>query len=315
MGYKVKFADISAYNPADIGFFRGLWSKGYRGVVVKVTEGESWVSDRWQAQVNNALSVGFQVGIYHFARWSSVANARTEANVFLNQVKSFGFDKSTVAMFDCETNDYGLSGSTYMQALNAALDTIRPYFPITSVYASKSWWTTFLNPYGVGDAKVWLEGYDISDFGGVTNVAAWQWDDGQRTGTGVDTSWDFDGAFTRSTQPASNPVVKQEAKPDPAPSKPAQKYQTFKDDLGVTWYKEDGTFKITVPEGIVLRWGATTKSSVIGVLKQGDEVKYDAFCYSGGYIWIRQPRSNGYGYLPTGEAVNGRRKNAWGTFK
>lgn len=310
MSYKVKFADISAYNPSDTGFFRKLWDQGYRGVVVKVTEGENWVSPKWQAQVSNALSVGFQVGIYHFARWSSVANAIAEANVFLNAVKNFGFDKSTVAMLDCETNDYHLSAGVYQQALNSALNTIRPVFPIVSVYASKSWWTTFLNSHNVGDAKVWVAGYDISSLG-VDNAAAWQWDDGERTGTGVDTNWDFDGAFTKATSVATKPVP---FKPDEV-KKPSGKYETQVDDLGVTWYKENGTFTVTVDEGIVLRWGATTKSSVIGVLKKGAEVKYDAFCYSGGYVWIRQPRSNGYGYLPTGNSVNGKRKDYWGTFK
>lgn len=310
MSYKVKFADISAYNPSDTGFFKSLWDQGYRGVVVKVTEGENWISPKWQAQVNNALSVGFQVGIYHFARWSSVANAITEANVFLNAVKGFGFDKSTVAMLDCETNDYHLSDGVYQQALNSALNTIRPVFPIVSVYASKSWWTTFLNSHNVGDAKVWIAGYDISSLG-VDNAAAWQWDNGERTGTGVDTNWDFDGVFTKATSVATKLVP---VKPDEV-KKPSGKYETQVDDLGVTWYKENGTFTVTADEGIVLRWGATTKSSVIGVLKKGAEVKYDAFCYSGGYVWIRQPRSNGYGYLPTGNAVNGKRKDYWGTFK
>lgn len=307
MTYKAKFADISAYQPSDIDFFKGLWNQGYRGVVIKVTEGENWVSPKWQDQAKNAIAVGFQVGIYHFARWSSVSNAVTEANVFLNAVKNFGFDKSTVAMFDCETNDYRLSAGVYQQALNAALDTVRPVFPIVSVYASKSWWNTFLNSYGVGDAKVWLAGYDISDFGGVTNVAAWQWDDGERTGTGVDTSWDYDGVFTKANYDAPKPVE--------AEKPVAETYDTWTDDLGVVWYKENGTFTITVDEGIVLRWGATTNSSRIGVLQKGDEVKYDAFCYAGGYVWIRQPRSDGYGYLPTGNAIDGKRTDYWGTFK
>lgn len=308
MSYKEKFADISAYQPSDLDFFKRLWNQGYRGVVVKVTEGENWVSPKWQDQVKNALAVGFQVGVYHFARWSSVSNAVTEANVFLNAVKSFGFDKSTVAMFDCETNDYRLSAGVYQQALNAALDTVRPVFPIVSVYASKSWWTSFLNSHNVGNAKIWVAGYDISDLG-VDNAAAWQWDDGQRTGTGVDTSWDFDGVFTKATTYTASP------KPVEA-EKPAETtYETWTDDLGVVWYKESGTFTITVDEGIVLRWGATTKSSRIGVLQKGDEVKYDAFCYAGGYVWIRQPRSDGYGYLPTGNTVGGKRTDYWGTFK
>lgn len=310
MGYKVKFADISAYQPSDIGYFRGLWARGYRGVVVKVTEGEGWVSPVWVAQCKNALAVGFQVGVYHFARWSSPKNAITEANCFLNQVKHFGFDKSTVAMVDCETNQYGLSASTYQASVKSWLSTVRPYFPKLSVYASKSWWTSFLNPYDIDGAIVWLAGYGISNFGGITNVGAWQWDGGETQG--VDTSWDYTGAFTSATQAAPAP---KKAAPKPQLHAPAQSphYQSYVDNLGVRWYKESGKFTLNYP--IVMRWGATTRSAVIATLPVGSVVKYDQFAYSGGYIWIRQPRGNGeYGYLPTGHGSNGRRLDSWGKF-
>ncbi|MYZ21579.1 SH3 domain-containing protein, partial [Ligilactobacillus salivarius] len=86
--------------------------------------------------------------------------------------------------------------------------------------------------------------------------------------------------------------------------------------LGVKWFKESGKFTITVDEGIVLRWGATTNSSKIGVLPKGSVVKYDAFCHFGGYVWIRQPRGNGqFGYLPTGESSGGKRTSTWGKFE
>ncbi|MCI7591212.1 MAG: glycoside hydrolase family 25, partial [Lactobacillus johnsonii] len=45
-------------------------------------------------------------------------------------------------------------------------------------------------------------------------------------------------------------------------------------------------------------------------LPAGTEVKYDAYSRHGGYVWIRQPRSNGYGYL-----VCRAGNEPWGTFK
>ena len=104
--------------------------------------------------------------------------------------------------------------------------------------------------------------------------------------------------------------------PAPKPQPRPQAKNTWVDDLGVTWYKETGSFTITDPMGIWLRWGATVKSTKIAALPRGSVVKYDAYCYSGGYVWIRQPRGNGqYGYLPTGEAKGNKRVNYWGTFK
>lgn len=52
------------------------------------------------------------------------------------------------------------------------------------------------------------------------------------------------------------------------------------------------------------------------MLSKGSVVKYDAFCHSGGYVWIRQSRGNGqYGYLPTGESSGGKRTSTWGKFE
>ncbi|MFR0771800.1 MAG: SH3 domain-containing protein [Limosilactobacillus pontis] len=39
--------------------------------------------------------------------------------------------------------------------------------------------------------------------------------------------------------------------------------------------------------------GASVESTEIAVLPEGSVVKYDAFCHSGGYVWIRQPRGDG----------------------
>lgn len=82
------------------------------------------------------------------------------------------------------------------------------------------------------------------------------------------------------------------------------------------WIKQNGTFTITTAAGIIMRSGSpSVKSPVLAALSKGSVIKYDAFCYAGGYIWIRQPRSNGYGYLPTGTASSTKRTSYWGTFK
>ena len=307
-----KFADISAFQPSDLGFFQRLWRLGYRGVVVKVTEGEYWTSPVWVEQCKNALSVCFQVGIYHFARWSSPQNAVAEANDFLAKVKGFGLDKTTVAMVDCETNDYHLSASTYQACIKAWVNTVKSTFPLTSVYASKAWWLNFISPYAVRGygSIVWLAGYDITDFGGITCVDAWQWDDGKRTGTGVDTNWDYVGAFTSTKEQGvhhsenySRPLPKN---PDPAPS-------GYRDAMGDYWYYEKGTFTLSTP--INLRWGAKTTSAIIATLPAGSALNYDAFSHHDGFVWLRQPRSNGYGYLASGRSANGKRLDYWGRFQ
>ncbi len=88
------FADIASYQRDDLAYFQLLKSKGYKGVVVKVTEGDAqgsaYVNPKWVNQALNALAVGMQVSVYHFARYSSPKNARAEADFSCNKFCRLG---------------------------------------------------------------------------------------------------------------------------------------------------------------------------------------------------------------------------------
>lgn len=85
---------------------------------------------------------------------------------------------------------------------------------------------------------------------------------------------------------------------------------TWRDSLGDVWHSERGTF--TSSYWLNLRWGARTSSSRIALLAPGQTVKYDAWSSHGGYVWVRQPRSNGYGYVAVRNAAT---HEAFGSFK
>lgn len=95
------------------------------------------------------------------------------------------------------------------------------------------------------------------------------------------------------------------AKPTPTPQAKPQ-------PTGIQWISEKWHF--TLSERIKLRTAPNTSATIIAELQPGDVVKYDAYCYSGGYVWIRQKRGNGYGYLATGECVGNKRTSYWGSF-
>lgn len=82
------------------------------------------------------------------------------------------------------------------------------------------------------------------------------------------------------------------------------------DNMGDTWHRENGTFTSTT--WLHLRWGAKPSSSTIAYVGPGTTIKYDAWSKHDGFIYVRQPRSHGYGYIAV--------RNAWthepyGTFK
>ncbi|MCC4400473.1 hypothetical protein LMC10_10360 [Limosilactobacillus reuteri] len=62
---------------------------------------------------------------------------------------------------------------------------------------------------------------------------------------------------------------------------------------------KEGWLKMANPNDVAvnLRYSARTKSNIIATLPAGSTIKYDAFSRHAGYVWIRQPRENGYGYM------------------
>ena len=85
---------------------------------------------------------------------------------------------------------------------------------------------------------------------------------------------------------------------------------SWTDGLGDTWHKENGTFTSTT--WLHLRWGAKPSSSSIAYVGPGTTIKYDAWSKHDNFIYVRQPRSNGYGYIAVRDAWN---HVPYGTFK
>lgn len=85
---------------------------------------------------------------------------------------------------------------------------------------------------------------------------------------------------------------------------------SWTDALGDTWHKENGTF--TSNTWLHLRWGAKPSSASIAYIGPGQEIKYDAWSRHNGFVYVRQPRSNGYGYIAVRSTYTGK---PYGTFK
>lgn len=78
----------------------------------------------------------------------------------------------------------------------------------------------------------------------------------------------------------------------------------------LTWYSETGTF--ILGQSLKLRTNASSEASVIANLNKDEHIKYDAYAIHDGYVWLRQPRSNGqYGYIICRNAAT---HQAFGTF-
>lgn len=196
MALRNLFIDVSGYQEDSVAYFQRAKDQGVMGVVVKLTEGSedgsAYVNPRAEAQIRNATTVGLRVSCYHFARYTSNADAQNEARFFVKIAKQYGITSDTRMVDDAEVH----SVADYNSATAAFLSEVKALgYANVGLYSMKSFFTSgILNSHGFGEAKIWDAGYGITDLG-IDNAAAWQWTD-NGLGMNVDTSYDFDGAFT-----------------------------------------------------------------------------------------------------------------------
>ncbi|MGM9882925.1 glycoside hydrolase family 25 [Lactobacillus reuteri] len=208
-----QFIDVSSYQPDTVAFFQAAKAQGALGVAVKLTEGSedgsAYINPRAAAQIRNALAVGLRVSCYHFARYTSVGDAQNEARFFVKIARQFGMYDDTLMIDDAEVH----SAADYQSASLAFLQEVEALgYKNTGIYSMKSFFTGgTLNSHGFGSQKIWLAGYGVTELG-IDNAAAWQYSD--HGIMGIDTSLDFDGAFTTSSVSGNVPQV---VIPEPQP--------------------------------------------------------------------------------------------------
>lgn len=281
-----------------------------QAVIVKATQGTGYVNPKCNHQVDLAKSLGKKLGYYHYA---GGGNPVAEADYFINNIKNYVGTGMLILDWESYQNsawgDYTwarrfvdrvheLTGvwcviyvqeSAIAQVANCATDCGL----WVAKYASMNWysWTVPNMPVSSGGFPV-ITGWQYT--GGDMDRSIWYIDE---------KAWDkFANPKSNNPAPQSQPKV-EEAKPVISSPK------TWTDDLGDIWHEEKGTF--TLGTAINLRYGARPTSTLIATLPSGSTVKYDAYSRHGGYVWLRQPRSKGYGYLVCRDEHN----EALGTFK
>lgn len=303
--------DVSSFQNADLSQFANL---GAKFAVVKLSEGLDYQNPKAQAQISSANANGMLTMGYHYARFgaNSILGGQ-EGKYTVQAAKSFGLPTGSYLACDWETGSGNVTDGDSEANANAILTFLNTivaagYKPL--LYSGKALLINNVDVKRVTDKYgtcLWVASYktmnrqDTADFGyfpSMDNIAIWQFS----------SNWyglDVDANITLID-------LKTDGKPLAQPSKPAVKQpapQSWVDELGDTWYKEEGKF---YPSGTInIRYGARTTSDIIGTVTKGDCVKYDAYSRHGGYVWIRQPRANGeHGFL-----VCRQGNDPWGRFE
>lgn len=287
MALRNPFIDVSGYQVDTVAFFLAAKAQGAKGAVVKLTEGSrdgsAYINPKAKNQIQNARAAGLQVSAYHFARYVNDADAQNEARFFVETAKSFGLPSDTLMIDDAEVH----SAANYQSASLAFLKEIESLgYGKTGIYSMKSFFTGgTLDSHGFGNREIWLAGYGISDLG-IDNATAWQYTD--HGIQGIDTSYDFTGAFTTANVSGSIP-----SQPVPAPN-----------DVKLPGHPATGTYVVQSGDtlsGIATKFG-TTYQNLAAINGIGDPNRI----WAGEVLKVTgQPSTQNTYYVQAGDTLSG----------
>ncbi|AVK62476.1 lysin [Lactobacillus sp. CBA3605] len=270
-------------------------------VIVKVTEGTDYTNPAWSGHVKQALASGKKLGLYHFIRNDS--DVRKQADHFLSKVKPY-IGKAVLILDFENTSGSTIQNQTGVGLAKQWLDYVYSQTGVHSIlYTGINCenvlnWDTVVNAnYGLWIAQYnnynTVDGFNPRDLYG--SLKHWKTATMfQYTSTGRLSGWNgnLDFSVFYGNKATWDKYAKATKTAVPALSKPKTAVPK--------WVKEKKTY--TLKTAVKLRTAPSMDASVIAVLSAGQTVDTDQAIIQGGYRWVRQPRSDGYGYLATGPA-------------
>ncbi|WP_260449743.1 GH25 family lysozyme [Ligilactobacillus murinus] len=200
--------------------FNKLKQLGIKAVVVKLTEGQSYVNPAATKQINYAKNAGLTVSVYHYARFNNATTGYAEGQHVANTMENLGLGQDTLIFADMEdhstySNDVRGNLNSFWNALTAAGFNNHgvytgggyPYHEAASetVGKAKTWWSQYpFVPTNNGYyEKEWKNlGYGAWQFSSTAYIP------GRENMGALDLSIDFNGLFSKSDT-AENPVTQQ----------------------------------------------------------------------------------------------------------
>lgn len=156
---RVDAVDISAYQAAlTYDNFVTLKNRGVKTIIVKLTEGTSYMNQYAWQQISNARKAGLNIQVYHYAHFGSYSAAVSEANHLADIMSSLGLAATTRIYADMEDSTTKYSGvASDLNGFWAQLNS-RGYTN-HAVYASLSYDATYNVSSTVGKSKTWIAQY------------------------------------------------------------------------------------------------------------------------------------------------------------
>ncbi|MEK4535638.1 GH25 family lysozyme [Peribacillus sp. FSL K6-1552] len=180
----------------DVSHWQGAinWGKvakdGVKFVFIKATEGTSYFKlSYFKDNVPKALAAGLKVGAYHYAKFATVTEAKSEAAYFLGSIRSFGLNYP--AVLDLEENKKGANKKILTDAAIAFLEAIEDAGHTAMLYTGKSFLENHLDESRLKKYALWIPRYN-STLGRSADI--WQHSDSGKI-NGISTKVDLNVAY------------------------------------------------------------------------------------------------------------------------
>lgn len=157
--------------------WQAVKASGIVGVVVKATQGTTYVDPYFNSNINGAAAQGFPegVGAYHFAELASTQDANAEADWFVTHIQGTGIQ---YAVLDLESNPANLSIDQLTEAARTFIAYVKLRLGIkVLIYCNLDYFKNRLNVSGVGADGTWLAEYHSEALGPDAPCVMWQFTD------------------------------------------------------------------------------------------------------------------------------------------
>jgi LysM repeat protein/GH25 family lysozyme M1 (1,4-beta-N-acetylmuramidase) len=219
---RADFLDVSHWNNENglpLSFYQTIKAGGVQGVVVKVSDGSTYVDKTASVNFQNSKQAGLVTSVYHYARYTSNSSAKNEAQWLDKKLKLIGFNPSTdgYVVDDIEENSLTTNASALTEYTNTFVSELNKLgYSKIDIYSGSYYYNNRLQPQNLLISHPWLASYPsvaISEqpTAKFTNgQGAWQWTSNWQGMAGYgrfDASEDYFGKYTNGVRSSTPPEV------------------------------------------------------------------------------------------------------------
>ena len=303
---RTDMVDVSNYNgnmtTAEYVSMRNDY--GVKAITTKISEGTYYQDPYAKTNITNAQQAGLYINGYYFCRYTSVADAKAEAQFAVNTAKADGLPTNAVLCADIEASQQrGLGTYVNSLAIEAMKQIVEAGGYRFDAYSMSSWGDSVIPWKYIG----WIANYPYNlTVDRYTKGHAWQFTDKQHfkdSYGNFDASQLYDDYYTGDLN--KNAVISNadthHVDTQHAANKPASNSNMTADGGSSNEdYAQRGTF--TTNTTLNIRTAPSTSASIVGSYAPGESLVYDHVYIRGGYAWARYMSYSGtYHYVAMGK--------------